>query len=499
MIAKLSKRGTSFKGVSAYLLHDKREEGDRQINTSERVEWTATRNIMSDNAQFAFRVMSATAMDKDRLKQDAGISTAGRKSKGDVYHYSLAWHPDEQGKFSKEDMLSAVDSSLKAIGAENHQAVIVSHNDEPQPHVHIVVNLVDPKTGKNLPLNYDRKRLDEWAYEYRKERGEEQQYCPNRDKKAKAIEARKNGQKVPYVAGENVPRHLIDDFNDARSHVTPEDIKKFRMHQAELYKQNTTAVYVDGKVQHLNLSDFGKYQKSKHGDEHKALDQQFKDRKKTIEKDHKQEVRQATDAVKAQMKPAFTEAYRQNQNDREFWKKRDKKLIGKLQNAIDTVIFTRSIGRGENKNFISSLYGALSSAGVRVQGVERKLEARLRDLKKEEKSQIKQAVNMVKVRKAERQEAARRDYQDSSGKLSERQGREVKELKSRWRDFGEQKRLAFRALKQKGLLRAQDAKSAERPEVKIAKEQFDKEKVEKPERAKRKRKPRSRKRTRSGE
>jgi len=497
MIAKLSQRGTSFNGVSAYLLHDKREEGENHRNTSKRVEWTATRNIMSDNAEFAFRVMSATAMDKDRLKQEAGISTAGRKSKGDVYHYSLAWHPDEQGKFSKNEMLEAVDSSLKKIGATDHQAVIVAHNDEPQPHVHIVVNLVDPKTGKNLPLNYDRKKLDEWAYEYRKERGEEQKYCPNRDKKAKAIEAKKQGQKVPFVAGDNVPRHLISDFDDAKAHVTADDLKLFKRQQAELYKQNTTAVYIDGEVKHLNLSEYGKYQKSEHTQQANDLDQKFKQQKATIEREYKQEKLRAEQAIELQMKPAFTEARRQNQNDRAFWEKRDKRLVGKLQNVISTVEFTLAIGRAENKNAISSFYSALSNAGVRKQALDRQLNARLKTLTVEQNRQKKQAVSMVKARKKDRLSTARENYREDKKTLTTKQGRETSELKSRWRDFGQQKRLAFKALKQKGLLRANDAKTVEKAEVKEAKKQFEDIKDKKPERPKRKRKPRSRKRTRN--
>ena len=78
MIAQIAKRGTSFKGAGLYYLHDKKAD------TSERVAWTETRNLMTDNPAMGLRVMAATAMDKDRLKADAGIKATGRKSKGDV-------------------------------------------------------------------------------------------------------------------------------------------------------------------------------------------------------------------------------------------------------------------------------------------------------------------------------------------------------------------------------------------------------------------------------
>lgn len=45
MIAKAAKTGTSFKGASLYYLHDKRMEGEQQRMTSERVDWTARRDM----------------------------------------------------------------------------------------------------------------------------------------------------------------------------------------------------------------------------------------------------------------------------------------------------------------------------------------------------------------------------------------------------------------------------------------------------------------------
>ena len=192
MIAQIAARGTSFKGAGLYYLHDKK------ASTSERVAWTQTRNIQSDNPDMALRVMAATAMDKDRLKAQAGIKTTGRKSKGEVYSYSLAWHPDEQGKFDKSQMLEAADQSLKALGAQEHQAVIVAHQDEPHPHIHIIVNMVNPENGKNLVVSNDRKKLHKWSNDWRKERGEEHKYTPNKAKKFEAIEAKKRGENVEY-------------------------------------------------------------------------------------------------------------------------------------------------------------------------------------------------------------------------------------------------------------------------------------------------------------
>ena len=60
-------------------------------------------------------------------------------------HYSLSWAKDE--KPDRQEMRWAAQESLKALGMERHQALVVSHRDG-QPHVHVIANRVDPESGK---------------------------------------------------------------------------------------------------------------------------------------------------------------------------------------------------------------------------------------------------------------------------------------------------------------------------------------------------------------
>ena len=83
-VPKLAAKGTSFKGAAAYYLHDK------DASTSERVAWTATQNLVTDNPEMAWRIMAATAKDQARLKEQAGGRTTGRKSADVVRACSLA-------------------------------------------------------------------------------------------------------------------------------------------------------------------------------------------------------------------------------------------------------------------------------------------------------------------------------------------------------------------------------------------------------------------------
>lgn len=182
MVPNLSKAGHSFKGAFEYHTHDK-----GRTDSAERVDWTSTRNLMTDDAKTAERVMIATALDADRLKERAGIKATGRKSSAHVQTLSLAWHPGENP--TREDMERAADSALKALGLEDYQAFISAHNDTAHKHLHIIINRVHPQDGRMAGLSNSKRVLDRWAHDYEKARG--QIVTPQRaEKYARQAEAR---------------------------------------------------------------------------------------------------------------------------------------------------------------------------------------------------------------------------------------------------------------------------------------------------------------------
>jgi hypothetical protein len=93
-----------------------------------------------------------------------------------VFAYSIAWHPGERP--TKAEQLEAARSSLEAQGLEEHQAIILCHDDEPQAHVHIIVNRVHPATGKAATLSNSKLKLSQWAEGYERKRGKV--FCPQR-------------------------------------------------------------------------------------------------------------------------------------------------------------------------------------------------------------------------------------------------------------------------------------------------------------------------------
>ena len=169
MVVKIG-QGSSFVGLAAYCLHDQREPGELRPETSERVEWTDTRNLPTDRPDRAAAVMAATAEAAPELKRLAGGSAGGRKLQKPVCHLSLSWAKDETPDL--QEMSQAVDESLAAIGLEKHEALIVAHGDTGHPHVHVIVNRVDPETGKAAGLSKSKLRLSKWAEEYERRQGE---------------------------------------------------------------------------------------------------------------------------------------------------------------------------------------------------------------------------------------------------------------------------------------------------------------------------------------
>src|SRR5882762_3875614 len=176
MVPAITAGGRSFRSAALYYLHDKRQDGEAERFTSGRVAWVETVNLPTGDPERAWQIMAHTALAQAELKAAAGTKATGRKLKNPVFAYSIAWHPGERP--TKAEMMEAARSSLAAQGLEEHQAIILCHTDEPQGHVHIIVNRVHPVTGKAATLSNSKLKLSQWAEAYERKRGKV--YCPQR-------------------------------------------------------------------------------------------------------------------------------------------------------------------------------------------------------------------------------------------------------------------------------------------------------------------------------
>ncbi|TDT43653.1 relaxase/mobilization nuclease-like protein [Maribacter spongiicola] len=211
MIPRVNSQGYSFKGVTDYLMHDKKAE------TDERVAWTETGNMYTNDIFKAAKVMAWTDMNSQQLKIENGSSTAGRKTEtGSVYHYSLSWaHRETPNEEHQREMALA---TLGHLGLSNNEYYLVAHNDTDHAHVHIVANLTNPETGKRTHIGLDRKALQAWALEYEKEHGI---HCENRVLNAQLRE--KDGAR--YYTETQKARHGIQV---TRAYNASDDGKSFK-------------------------------------------------------------------------------------------------------------------------------------------------------------------------------------------------------------------------------------------------------------------------------
>src|SRR5262249_7658128 len=138
MIVRILSRGKSFSGLSTYLTHDP------NAKTDERVAWTHTHNLANDHVPSAVNEMYETARNAELLKQEAGIRAGGRPTENPVKHVSLNWSPEDNP--SREHMIQTSEEFLRHMKWQEHQAIMVAHDDKQYRHVHVMINCVHPET-----------------------------------------------------------------------------------------------------------------------------------------------------------------------------------------------------------------------------------------------------------------------------------------------------------------------------------------------------------------
>lgn len=354
MIPKLHKKGTSFRGAALYLLHDK------EADTAERVAATVTRNLATNNAEAAWRVMAATALDQGRLKSEAGIKTTGRKSKDAVLHLTLSWHEEEGGSLTKAEMVSAADEAVASLKAQGHQALYVIHNDEPQPHVHVLLNRISPADGRMLSSSKEKLALSRWAEKYEKGRGKV--YCEER---VLNNAARDRGQ---YVRGQkDVPRHIFE--LQAGNDNEPWVVKLRQEQQAK-----------DLEVRHKALA-----QKSRHSEEWIALEAEHETKKGELAKQHKRDTTIATQAVGEPFIQRHANLELKLYEERVEFAKREETLWGKGLNILKSIDWNGLMRRDRRGSAIKDAFGLLAGrVGARGEALRRAQVRWIIELEKEE-------------------------------------------------------------------------------------------------------------------
>ena len=190
MIIRIQPSGGSFLGAGKYYLHDKDADQslEKQLKpkTDERVWFTDTRNCLNADPERALEEMWRTAEDQAYLKMQAGVKRGGRVCEDPVKTLSLSWHKEDAP--TPEHMIESADAFLKHMGWDEHQAVLVGHNDTEHRHIHIILNRVNPENGRTIDDYREQKRAQVWALAYEKQH--ENVRCEERELRAAKREHR---------------------------------------------------------------------------------------------------------------------------------------------------------------------------------------------------------------------------------------------------------------------------------------------------------------------
>ena len=140
MIAS-SSTGSSFTGLAGYLLGDESRVGWVEgVNLYERTDGERT---LRDAAGRIAAEMRDQAAESARVKAP-------------VYHVALAFDPDDRP--TEDELREAARRTLRDLGLQDHQALVVRHTDQRHAHVHLMVNRVGPD-GRAWSTSHERRRL----------------------------------------------------------------------------------------------------------------------------------------------------------------------------------------------------------------------------------------------------------------------------------------------------------------------------------------------------
>lgn len=414
MVPKIHAKGSSFKGAALYLLHDK----DR-ADTSERVAWTDVRNLAVDDPEVAWKLMVATAKDQDRLKAEAGVKSTGRKSSKHVLHISLAWHPDQSP--NQEAMAKAADQALKAIGAGDRQALIVAHNDETHPHVHLLINRVSPLDGKLLSSSNDRLKLSKWAEAYEREGGHI--YCEDR------VINNAERERGNYVKG---ARDLARHIYEAQPAANDNDRRK--------------GVLASERAKDHALAVRGRDQAKRHAAAVQQLETDHQDRKAELKRELVKDIAQARSEALEAFRPRWRELNRFQEAEAKTFEAMERSFFGRAGNIFKvTKASTEDVSDGRT-GIISRSFRILTNAGDRKAYFEA-AQARARaSLERQQDSAAEDAAKPLRERHSGRMDDLREAYASDRAALLKEHNAERDGLKNDWRSRSKERAAAFSAL-----------------------------------------------------
>ncbi|OYP28470.1 relaxase/mobilization nuclease domain-containing protein [Rhodopirellula sp. MGV] len=407
-------RSYSFRKVSQYCLHDV------DAQTSDRVDFVETRNLATRNPQAAWRIMASRTYVQSELKEKAGVSLAGRKDGKAVGHMLVSWGRDEADaqKLDRAGMVQSIEGALKAIGADDRQAMIIAHNDtsDRNPHCHVIINLIGDD-GRLLKSYNDHKKLSRFALEE---------------------EIRIHGR--PIVQERNKRWH------DRDAGETPAPMKKKPRHQYELEKQAENDNTAAPKAQRLlEQQKTLEREKARQCDRHRRN----QERLRSIMEERERRIKLQTEALVRRSKTNARKAYDQTwrdlhddqQAERQQFEENEKSIRGSIENGLRMVdwfkLFHRPRDTGADS--LKTLFQTLTQEAKRREILDQRQQSERDKLRAEQKKLEREAEKIAKQHYAAKLEQVRDDYVLKAEKMRQRQERSTVELKKSQQNIAQQR------------------------------------------------------------
>lgn len=407
-------RSYSFRKVSQYCLHDVGKE------TSDRVDFVQTRNLATNNPQAAWRIMASRTYVQDELKEKAGVSMAGRKDGKPVGHMLISWGKEEADaqELDQQGMVQSVEGALKAIGAEDRQAMIIAHNDtaDRNPHCHVIINLIGDD-GRLLKSYNDHKKLSRFALE-----------------------------EEIRIHGEPVVQERRKRWHDREAGETPAPMKKTPRHQYELEKQAKAENDNNPEIEQLRerqriLEQRKAEQLNRRERNRERLREILEERQRRLKTQQDTLVRRSkTNARKIYDEP-WKELHAAQQAERKQFEANEKSVKGSIENGLKLFNWSQLFRRAANAEGtrLKDLFQTLTSEAKRRQIMLDRQEAERQAMRKVQRAAEMEAEKIAKQHYSERQEKAREDYVRKAARMKERQEHNAQQLKDAQREINQRR------------------------------------------------------------
>ena len=318
-----------------------------------------------------------------------------------MYAYALAWHPDEAEALTKAEMLSAVESSLQELQAEHLQAIVVCHTDQKHPHVHVVLNRVDPADGRMHPFKNDRLQLSDWANNYERERGEI--LTPVREEKRQERERNKD--------------------------------QKSRQDYAQQKRKEASERPKDDLSPAAMLKDLSAAQKESHRQEWSELSATNKAKRNAIYDDYRKRIKDAAALHKHECKPFWRDHFKNERERKKAYDNRETSILGIVQNAMSATAYQHITGELDGKGKLSATFSNVLSSQKRRTVFEKRLELDRKTLHRELKSILDEDIKSIQSQRTAALKDQRASFDQSRSELIERQDAEWAKVREAWKQL----------------------------------------------------------------